>query len=198
MPLLSFSAALTGDGGENDFSFCSDALLPRITRRCRLLAAAVSLACVTCAQRRVSDNNFVCVCVYKCPRVCPCVCVCARCHWRICHPCWLSRGSQRSRCSGFTLKLMLCSFLFHFFFFIFEEPAGQRARVVVVVVGGCQIKDDILNTCFNYSAESRWSSQWQLPAAGSGRSLRSAGFQCCISADLTFFLSFFLNSKESS
>lgn len=70
MPLLSFSAALTGDGGENDFSFCSDALLPRITRRCRLLAAAVSLACVTCAQRRVSDNNFVCVSVYKCPRVC--------------------------------------------------------------------------------------------------------------------------------
>lgn len=85
MPLLSFSAALTGDGGENDFSFCSNAplpLLPRITRRCRLLAAAVSLACVTCAQRRVSDNNFVCACVrarvlvFINARVCVRACVC--------------------------------------------------------------------------------------------------------------------------
>lgn len=61
--LLSISVTMTGDGGENDFGFCSDALLWRITLRCRLLAGPVSLACVTRASRRVSHNNFVCMCL---------------------------------------------------------------------------------------------------------------------------------------
>lgn len=62
---------MTGDGGENDFGFCSDAPLWRITQCCWLLAGPLSLACVTRASRRVSHNNFACVLVnvYVCVRV---------------------------------------------------------------------------------------------------------------------------------
>lgn len=92
LPLpLSIRVTMTGDGGENDFGFCSDAPLWRITLCCRVLAGPVSLACVTCTSRRVSHNNFVCACVCKCVR--------ARerpCQWRICHACSLSRASQGS------------------------------------------------------------------------------------------------------
>lgn len=72
MPLLlSISVTMTGDGGENDFGFCSDALLWRITLCCRLLAGPVSLACVTRASRqwRVSHNNSACMRLYICVRV---------------------------------------------------------------------------------------------------------------------------------
>lgn len=62
--LLPITVTLTGDGGENDFSFRSDALLWRTSACCLLLAGSVSLACDTRASRRVSHNKFVCV--YAC------------------------------------------------------------------------------------------------------------------------------------
>lgn len=71
--LLSIGVTMTGDGGENDFGFCSDALLRRIRPCCRLLAGPVSLACVTCASRRVSRNNFarLCLWMFVCARAVP-------------------------------------------------------------------------------------------------------------------------------
>lgn len=77
--LLSITVTMTGDGGENDFSFPSDALLWR-TLACRLLlAGSVSLACDTCASRRVSHNKFAYVFA------------CARARERIWRPCCLRR-----------------------------------------------------------------------------------------------------------
>lgn len=55
---LPITVTMTGDGGENDFSFCSDALRWRTSTCCLLLAGSVSLACDTCASRRVSHNKF--------------------------------------------------------------------------------------------------------------------------------------------
>lgn len=45
------------DRGENDFAFFGDALPWRMAPRCWLLAATVSLACVTRASRRAPRNN---------------------------------------------------------------------------------------------------------------------------------------------
>lgn len=56
--LLSGTVTMTGDGGENDFSFRSDALRWRTSPRCLLLAESVSFACDTRASRRVSHNKF--------------------------------------------------------------------------------------------------------------------------------------------
>lgn len=81
--LPSITVTVTGDGGENDFSFPSDALLWRTLACCLLLAGSVSLACDTRASRRVSHNNFACGCM--------CVCACER----ICHPCCLRRETYR-------------------------------------------------------------------------------------------------------
>lgn len=55
---LSITVTMTGDGGENDFSFRSDALLWRTLACCLLLAGSVSLACDTRPSRRVSHNKF--------------------------------------------------------------------------------------------------------------------------------------------
>lgn len=82
--LLSITVAMTGNRGENDFSFPSDALLWR-TLACRLLlAGSVSLACNACASRRVSHNMFAYV--FVCARACE----------RICHPWCLRRGTYRN------------------------------------------------------------------------------------------------------
>lgn len=83
-------ATMTGDGGENDFSFCSDALLWRITLCCRLLAGPVSLAYVS----HVPQGG--CHIITLRPCVCTYVCVCVLFQWGICHPCSLNRGGQRT------------------------------------------------------------------------------------------------------
>lgn len=92
--LLSISVTMTGDGGENDFSFCGDALLWWITLCCRLLAGPVSLAYVSHVPQGGCHIITLCACV--CTYVCVYVCVCVLFQWGICHPCSLNRGGQRT------------------------------------------------------------------------------------------------------
>lgn len=151
LPLpLSIRVTMTGDGGENDFGFCSDAPLWRITLCCRLLAGPVSLACVTCTSRRVSHNNFVCACV------CKCVCVPTREGGHanegfVVHAPWAerARGAQR-----------------------FDSGVDVRSEETCRTAQG-QIKDDTQNTHFNYFI---WLQQSSPGARQPTAQFRSSGY----------------------